>query len=194
MGFPQVPVGVGPLYKAHFKFLWTSGVMVAGSPYLDIVRFGTTFWPSQLQNFAATWDMYRVRRAQVQFIPQFNVNTPGAVSTDEQLPNLAFVCNYDDVTPPASFANTVCQFGSKTVRFDRAHSTAKFTPAVLVSVNAQGGNANGLVLFAPWLNTSGNQAVLIGVKYAIEAVPYVPGNGRFDVFVSLDVDFCQQAF
>jgi hypothetical protein len=190
----QRPIGTGRKYTLSTTYLYQQNTMTAGSVYTAAINFWSATWPSILQNFLAQWDMYRVRRARVRWIPQFNVSTSGVASTDEQLPNITYVANYDDIGTPAGFTSVLVQPGARVLRFNREVRSAWIIPATLVNNSQSGGNGNGVVLFMPWLNTSGSATLLTGAKYAIEAVPYLPGNGRFDVFIDIQVEFSQLNF
>jgi len=183
------PSGVGPVFRFRRTVL-NSYAMVAGSPSLLAMSFGLGNVPSNLTTFVQTWDIYRITKLKVNFIPHWNVNGTNSVGADDELPQITWYQNHDDTVLPTSFDQVSGATGSKVLLFDRVRSTT-IIPNVLLNVAASGGNSNAG--FAPgiWLNTTGNLALYLGLKIAVQAVAGIPASGRFDIDVVYHFEVAQ---
>lgn len=164
----------------------------AGSPFLGTQNVGPSSWPSAFFTLiGSNFDIYRYNRVKITWIPYFNVNATNGVGADDNLPQIAWVSNYDDTSTPASYDAVLAQSGSRFRRFDRPVSLT-LVPRALTSVAAAGGNTNAaLTMPGAWYNCGGPAVLFLGAKFAITASSGTPGGGRFDVNYEIDISCLQ---
>jgi len=186
--FP-VPFG-GPRTTYRFRRTYIAATVTqsVGTAALGAVNVGPAVWPSSLISFVQNFDLCRIDRATVTLVPHYNVSSAGG--TAGELPLVVVVRNYDDNSTPASFAAVQQQAGAYTTRFSRPIKCV-FVPAVILAVAGTTTLTAG-VMPGLWWNTAAGGMNALGMKYAVQAVAGLPGNGVFDVLVSLDFT-CSQA-
>lgn len=167
---------------------------MAGAPFLSALDLnpGTKF-PVNLKTYIGLWDLARLNWVKIRFIPRWNVNTSVAGAADDEIPQLSFVINYDDTTPPASVDFVNGTSGSKMVRFDKEVSVTccpgPLTPVLLTG----GGYANSMLGFKGWVNSNmfTFNTIMPMLKYAVSATTAVPANGNFDVYADVNITLAQ---
>jgi len=188
----SMPRGVGTPFRYERKFVYQSNTLAVGSPFLAALGFGMNTWPSAFATLiGASYDFFRIDGVTVTFIPYFNVNGTNSVGVDDQLPQIAWVSNYDDNSAPVSYDAVLAQTGSRFRRFDRpiSHSVV---PRALSAVAAAGGNTNALLIGpGAWFNAGGPAVLFLGLKYGITALSGTPAGGRFDVNYSIHLTCIQ---
>jgi len=189
MGLSSRPTGVGPVWTIQRTFTQMFSI-VAGADFVGnyVAGLGATTTP--FINFLQQFDLFRVTKLKLTFIPHWNVNGTNSVSFDDELPQIVWVQNHDDFGTPSSFLQVQGFISSKTQLFDRPRSVTG-VPTGLVNIAATGGNSNGVILPLMWMNTSGNLVVMPFLKFAIQNVAGVPASGRFDINADYTFQMCQ---
>lgn len=187
-----MPRGVGTPFHYRRNFVAFSVSLSPSTPYLSALNFGSNTWPIAFSAMiAANYDLYRINHVKVSFIPYFNVNATNATGGDDQLPQIAWVINYDDTASPGSYDLVMAQTGSRFTRFNRTVSVT-VQPRALGAVAASGGNTNGFLIGpGAWFNAGGSAVLFLGLKFAITGVSAVAGAGRFDINYELDITCLQ---
>jgi len=187
-----MPRGVGTPFHYRRNFVAFSVNLSPSTPYLSALNFGANTWPSAFSAMiAGNYDLYRINRVKVSFIPYFNVNATNATGGDDQLPQIAWVINYDDNAAPGSYDLVLAQTGSRFTRFNRM-VTVTVQPRALGAVAAAGGNTNGFLIGpGAWFNAGGSAVLFLGLKFGVTGVSAVAGAGRFDINYELDITCLQ---
>jgi hypothetical protein len=187
---PKPPPGLGPVFHLRRTFLITSPLLVAGSPDLRSWVLVLNSLPSNFLGFVTEFDLFRIRGARIRFIPRWNV---AGTSTDE-IPQISYVANYDDTTPPSSQDYVLGQRNSRTVPFCRT-VTLRTAPHGLTAQWASSGSFPYTTLTprGQWMNTAAfvYATAFPLAKTAITAVANFPANGIYDVYYDVDFDFLQ---
>lgn len=186
----DVPRGIGATFKFEREFIAFSNTLSAGTPFLAALDLGPSNWPASVNTFINTFDIYHLEYMDVIFTPHFSVNT-STTSGDDEIMQLAFVRNYDDLSVPATFDAVLSQGGAKTVLFNR-RVTVRCQPRLLLSAASAAGTAQFVTMPCNWINASSSvKPLFLGVKYAIQSVGGIPGNGRFDVSYRFSMKLAQ---
>lgn len=166
--------------------------MTVGSPYLAALSFGPSTWPSAFFSLiGSNYDLYRINRVRVSFIPYFNVNGTNSIGADDQLPQIAWVRNYDDNSAPVTYDAVMAQSGVRFARFNRPIHVV-VVPRALAAIAAAGGNTNGLLIGpGAWFNAGGPAVLFLGLKFGITPVTGLAGAGRFDINYQVDITCLQ---
>jgi len=188
--FFPVPFG-GPRTITRFRrsFIQSTVTQPVGSPALGSVNTGPAVWPSTLISFVQNFDLCRIDRATVTLIPHYNVSSAGG--TAGELPLVTLVRNYDDTAVPVSFGDVQRQGGSYTTRFSRPVRIS-LVPAIILTVAGASSALTAGIMPGLWWNTGAGSLNALGVKYAVQSVSGLPGNGVFDIVITLDLS-CSQA-
>jgi len=189
LGLSSRPSGVGPVFRFKRTFL-TPLTLLPATEYLGNYVAGLGATSSGFITFIQVYDLFRITKVKLTFVPHWNVNGTNAVAADDELPLITWVQNHDDFGTPTSFLQVQGFISSKTQLFDRPRSVTG-VPTGLINIAATGGNSNGVILPLMWMNTSGNLVVMPFLKFAIQAVTGVPASGRFDILAEYTFEMCQ---
>jgi len=189
------PRGITDVYRFSRQFLALNGTIVAGSPFLQALSLQPlTSFPSTMSTFIQRYDLFRIESVEIFLIPRFNVSAAGAVN-DEQLPQIAIVVNYDDITAPASVDAVLAQGNSTIQRFDRTIRRVVHPRALLPVQQTTGIATTAFMLSAhdTWFNTSilATAVFFPMLKFAITATSLAPGGGAVDVWYKVNLVLAQ---
>ena len=137
----------------HFKR--TVALSQINSSNTGLVAGGLAFTLGQLPNFSeftGLYDMYRINKIAIKFVPAYNSSSVGVVA--EYAPNFHTVIDATDASTPGSL-NDLLQYGNHRMTCGTQTHLRVFTPASLDYVNATGFSS---VPFNPtwkqWLSTA----------------------------------------
>lgn len=129
--------------------------------------------------FTALFDMYRINKVVVKFVPSFTGSDANPAATANALPNLYSVTDNDDNATPANLDELLQYPGLKLTRANQIH-TRVFTPCV-------GVDAAGITGIAPkykqWINCSSPSIVHYGMKYWLDAIAST--TGKYRIFITM---------
>jgi len=181
------PGNVRDVYRLVRTWFNATVTMPPGTAVLGAINLNSNL-PAGLTNFFTGFDLFKIDHVKVRFIPRWNVSGTNAASTDDELPLIATVVNYDDSTAPVSFDAVMAQGGTRMTRFTREVRVTSFPYLLAVPFAASGTPPPGILTPRDtWLNTTlFTTATTVSFpccKFGISAVASPPGSGKVDIWM-----------
>lgn len=149
----------------HFKRTFT-GTPIASNTTATFGAYALQF--GQLSNsteFTALFDMYRVNKIVVKFVPNHNSSEVGATKA---IPNFHTVLDFTDNSTPTTLAE-LYEYQSWRMTRGTAMHTRAFIPAVLQDAQEAASSGGALPKLKQWISTAQTDVYFYGIKYGAEA-------------------------
>jgi len=170
---------------------WVNSVGYLGA--LSLTRGTLT---SALISFVQTFDLFRINRIRVRWMPEWNVNVTSAVGADGVMPQFAAVVNYDDFNTPTSFDQLLGTGGARLRRMTGPQAITCY-PMPLAPVLVTAGTAPNVIMLPhnTWMNTSVFNSSFTPnfplCKFGINAAGARAASGFVDIYFDLDFTLAQ---
>jgi len=147
--------------------------------------------PANMVTFLSTFDVCTVNWVDILFVPQWKVNTFAV--TDEGIPQLAVVRNYDDFAAPSTFDTVLAQRGVRLIQFGRPFRIRAFPRGLTYATTTGSPGFYFISAGQQWMNTTywQNGGSLPMVKFAIGSPTNAPSNypagGVLNIFYTANI-------
>jgi len=192
--FPQTPANLRGLTGrfVYQRMYQNSAItLTGGTNSYGALPLQASTMPSGMVAMLQSFDVCTVNWVDVTFVPQWKVNTFAV--TDEGIPQLAVVRNYDDFSAPSSFDSVLAQRGVRMIQFGRTFKIRAF-PRGLVQAPTTGSPGFYFIsALQQWMNTTywANGGSMPMIKFAIGSPTLAPTNypagGILNIFYTVNI-------
>jgi len=192
--FPQTPVmlrGLTGRFVYQRMYQNSSITLTGGANSYGALSLAAANMPSGMVTMLQTFDVCTVNWVDITFIPQWKVNTFAV--TDEGLPQLAVVRNYDDFSAPATFDEVLRQRGVRLIQFGRTFKIRSFPRGLNYATTTGSPGFYFIPSGQTWMNTTywNNLGTMPMAKFAVGSPTNTPSNypasGVFQIFYTVNI-------
>jgi len=192
--FPQTPANLRGLtgrFVYQRMYQNSSITLTGGANSYGALPLAASAMPSGMVSFLATFDVCTVNWVDITFIPQWKVNTFAV--TDEGIPQLAVVRNYDDFSAPSTFDAVLAQRGVRLIQFAHPLKIRCFPRGLNYATSTTAAGFYFIPANQTWMNTSywGNGGSMPMAKFAVgsptSTIANYPAGGSFQIFFTVNI-------